>query len=116
MPEPDDFDDDDFPVLNNVVKAGDPAVIRAARATQDAIQRPATLRTSSPALTPAALSRSITTPPNSRFTTAGSERKSGNTVSNALGDRQIEKLIDEIIDRHSEEMRREIRSLLSKRD
>ncbi len=113
MAELDDFDDDDdFPVLNNVGKAGDPALIRAAKATQQAIQQP--VSNTSP-LTPAALSRSITAPiHNAR---RDLPRFSSDTSPLAkVGDRQLEKLIDEVIDRHSDEIRREIHSLLARRE
>ena len=110
MPLTDDFDDDDFPVLENVVKVGNTALIDAVRATHKAAQ-PEKRETAAP--TPAALSRSITAPQSAapRLSKPTGNPGSDQKISTA----QLEILIDEIVERHAIEMRSELRTILRHR-
>ena len=106
-----DFEnDDEFPVLIDVVKKGDAKLIEAARRinTEAGV-------TVSPIFDhpPAEISRSITTPGSARhnpsaYTALGDSRF-------ALSEKQLEQLVDDIISRHTEQMRNELFSILKNR-
>jgi len=107
------FDEDDFPVLTDVAKPGDADRIHAARQANLAAQTNISQResTQSPP-PPAQISRSITAPqPPSIGTPPFADR--GTRLP--LNESQIEQLIDDIIERHADQMRSELCTILKHR-
>lgn len=81
-------DDEKFPVLKEVVKQGDESIIKTSRLGHEVIREIEEMELKTDELSPADLSRNIT-------------------------ERQIVKLIDEIVDRHADAMRTELKQALS---
>ena len=123
-PHPELDDDGDFPVLTDVVREGDVELIEAAREAFDDARRiaePDINEEISPPpsgpvpapLTPAAISRSITSPTTGLPDSGPFATRGGTQIP--LTEAQLEQLIDEIIERHAEQMRNELHTILKHR-
>ncbi|MEM7210051.1 MAG: hypothetical protein AAF434_19675 [Pseudomonadota bacterium] len=113
MADAESFDEDDFPVLTDVAKPGDAELIDAARQAyadveESTPQKPAP---NTPP-TPAQISRAITAPPPSTIGTPPFADRGANLP---LTESQLEQLIDEIIERHADQMRNELHTILKHR-
>ena len=114
MPEPHNFDDDEIPMLTEVVQRGNEERIEAARNAQLEIERAVgTPRSRSAPLTPAQISRSITSPTAETFDSPPFSTRGGTQLP--FSESQLEQLIDEIVERHAEQMRNELHTILKHR-
>ncbi len=115
MSQSQDFDDDDeFPVLTDVVQKGDANLIKAARQAFEARGRANDPEPDHAPLTPAEISRSITAPdPTSYHSTS---RLARSEARPPLSEMQLEQIIDEIVKRHSEQLRNELFDILKRLD
>ncbi|MEM7293541.1 MAG: hypothetical protein AAF420_09140 [Pseudomonadota bacterium] len=113
MPEMQQIDDEEFPVLTDVVKEGDSELIEAARLAQEEIERSLAMQPPSSVLTPAEISRSITAPSTEIPDASPFAHRGGTQLP--FTESQLEHLIDEIVERHAEQMRNELYTILKHR-
>ncbi len=115
MSERQQFDEEEgFPVLSEVVKEGDAELIAAARSAQEEIERSLGEHSPASVLTPAEISRSITSPSSLVPETRPFANRGGTQLP--FSESQLEHLIDEIIERHAEQMRNELYTILKHRE
>lgn len=109
-----DFDnDEEFPVLIDVVKKGDAKLIEAARRTNAEAGVAVSPIFDHPPSTPAEISRSIITPGPARYNPTAYTAPGDSKFP--LSEKQLEQLVDDIIRRHTEQMRNELFSILKNR-
>ncbi len=114
MSQSQDFDDDEeFPVLTNVVKKGDAMLIEAARRALMEAGKTIKPIFELPPPTPAEISRSITTPDLARYNPRSRAARGDSRIP--LSEKQLEQLVDDIIRRHTDQMRIELFSILKNR-
>ena len=111
MSESQDYDDEEeFPVLTDVVKKGDAKLIETARRALMEAGKEIGPRFELPPPTPAEISHSITTPDLARYNPRSYTARGDSRIP--LSEKQLEQLVDDIIRRHTEQMRIELFSIL----
>jgi hypothetical protein len=106
-------DEEEFPVLTDVVKKGDAKLIEAARRALKEAGKAIGPKFEFPPPTPAEISRSLTTPDLASYNPRSYTARRDSKIP--LSDKQLEPLVDDIIKRHTEQMRIEILSILKNR-